>query len=192
MKNGLIELWKTSKTIFTAKDLALLWSETNKNNLKAKIAYYTQTGDLLRLRRGVFARAKDYDIKELATSIYTPSYISLETVLAENGIIFQYYGQIFVVSYLTRTIECDGKRIEIRKIKDEILANPAGIINLGKYSAATPERAFLDRLYLSSSYHFDNLHPLNWEKCFELVKIYDSRKMNERLNNYYQVYVKQK
>jgi len=69
-------------------------AENNPDNLKAKIAYYVKQGVLIRLTRGVFAKNKDYNPKELATSIYTPSYISFETVLREAGVIFQHYDTI--------------------------------------------------------------------------------------------------
>lgn len=85
------KLYESSKTILTIKDLALIWQETNQNNLKAKVAYYVKQDVLIRLTRGIFAKNKNYDLKELATSIYSPSYISFETVLREAGIIFQHY-----------------------------------------------------------------------------------------------------
>src|SRR3989339_665245 len=96
MDNTTAALYKSSKTIFTSEDLALLWQETDKDNLKAKISYYPKKGSLLRLTRGVFAKDKKYDPKELATSIYIPSYISFETALREAGMIFQHYETIFV------------------------------------------------------------------------------------------------
>jgi predicted transcriptional regulator of viral defense system len=56
---------------------------------------------------------------EIATKIYKPSYISFETVLSQSGVIFQYYSQIFVASYLTREIEVDGQKYFYRKINKE-------------------------------------------------------------------------
>ena len=74
--NLLARLYQSSKTILTTKDIALIWGETNKVNLTSKIKYYAKQGSLIRLTRGVFAKDKNYNPKELATSIYTPSYIS--------------------------------------------------------------------------------------------------------------------
>ena len=91
MDNLIAKLYQSPKTILTNKDLALIWGETNLNNLKAKIAYYVKRGVLIRLTRNVFAKDANYNAKELATSIYTPSYISFETVLREAGTIFQHY-----------------------------------------------------------------------------------------------------
>lgn len=192
MPNLLAQLYQIPKKILTTKDIALIWQETNKDRLKSKISYYVKKGDLIRLRQGIFTTNKNYPAEELATSIYTPSYISLETVFGREGMTFQYYETIFVVSYLTRSIKCDGKKIGISKIKNEVLTNSAGIINMDGYSIATKERAFLDRIYLNGNYYFDNLRPLDWKKCFELAPIYQDKKLIENLNSYYKIYAKPK
>ncbi|MEK7611435.1 MAG: hypothetical protein AAB486_03650 [Patescibacteria group bacterium] len=168
----------------TYKDLALLWQENNKNNLNAKTAYYVRRKNLIRLTRGVFAKNKDYNPKELAASIYTPSYISFETVLRDAGVIFQHYEAVFVVCRWPKTRIIDKHTITFRKIKDAVLFNPQGIISRDNYSVATQERAFLDMIYLFPDYYFDNLKSIDWEKCTELVKIYGNGQLAGRLNRY--------
>jgi hypothetical protein len=56
------------------------------------------------------------------------------------------------------------------------LTNPAGVDQEGEYSIATSERAFLDVIYRSKDYHFDNMGPLNWEKVFDILPIYENKK----------------
>ena len=90
MDSLIAKLYQSSKTILTNKDLALIWEENNKNNLNAKTAYYVKQKNLIRLTKGVFAKNKNYNLKEFTASIYTPSYISFETALRESGIIFQH------------------------------------------------------------------------------------------------------
>ena len=177
-KNFILELYKAKNTVFTTRDISLLLGETNSDILKSKINYYVKRGGLKQLRRGIYAK-DEYDIFELATRIYTPSYISLETVLQKEGVTFQYYQTIFVVSYLSREIVVDSHKIKIRKIKNSILLNPQGILTGGNYSIATNERAFLDSLYLYKSYHFDNLDILDKEKIFELVEIYKHKSLRD-------------
>lgn len=184
MDNLLLKLYQSLKTILTTKDIALIWQETDKYKLNNKIAYYAKRGNLIRLRPGIFAKSKNYDPKELGTSIYSPSYISFETVLRENGIIFQHYETVFLASYTAREIECDGHTFSYRKLKDEVLYNQAGIISKNGYGIAGKERAFLDMIYLFSNYHFDNLKGINWSKCFELVGIYKNKELAKRLNKY--------
>lgn len=184
MDNLIAKVYQSRKTILTNKDLALIWQETKPDNLKAKISYYVKRGALIRLIRGVFAKDKNYDPKELATSIYTPSYISFETVLREAGVIFQHYDTIFVAGPWPKTVIVDKTTIIFRKLKDVVLFNGAGVDNKGSYSIATPERAFLDMVYLFPKYYFDNLKPINWEKCFELVSSYNNQQLVRRLQQY--------
>lgn len=185
MDNLVVKLYQSPKTIFTNKDLALIWRETNLNNLKSKIAYYVKRKDLIRITRGVFAKDKNYNPKELANSLYLPSYISFETVLREAGIIFQHYEAIFSAGPFSKIIKVDGNIFTFRKLKDEVLFNCSGIENKGNYSIASPERAFLDMIYLFPKYYFDNLESLNKDKCFDLIKIYKNKQMAERLKKYY-------
>jgi len=188
MDNLINKIYQSSKTVLTNKDLALIWEERNKDNLKSKIAYYVKQGDINRLTRGVFAKDKNYEVKELATSIYVPSYISFETVLREAGVIFQHYDTIFVVGQQTRKVVVDKHTIAFRKLKDTVLYNPEGIISKNNYDIATTERAFLDMIYLFPKYYFDNLRSINWELCFELAKIYNNKQLIVRLNKYYKNY----
>lgn len=184
-ETGLSKILRAKNTVFTFKDISLLWRETDVNLVKRRISYYVKTGKLYPIRRGIYAKDKNYDQFELATKIYTPSYISFETVLAKAGIIFQYYEQIFIASYLSREITIDDKRYTYKKIKDSILTNNLGIEIKDNYSLATPERAFLDVIYLYKDYHFDNLSLLNRQKVFEIVPIYNSKTMEKRVQKHF-------
>jgi len=182
--NLIAKLYQSPKTILTTKDIALIWQETNTVNLLSKIKYYAKQGSLTRLTRGVFAKSNEYDIKELATSIYTPSYISFETVLREAGIIFQHHDSIFVASPYPVTKKIGNHTFVFRKLKDSVLYSALGVKTEKNYSIATPERAFLDTIYLSPKFYFDNLRSINWEVCFELAKIYDNKQLIKRLAAY--------
>lgn len=114
-----------------------------------------------------------------------PSYISLETVLSKEGVVFQHYDKIFVVSYLTREIVCDGQTYVFKKIKNPVLTNSLGIEKKENYSMAIKERAFMDILYLYKDYHFDNLASINWDVCFDLLPIYGNKAMEKKLKSYY-------
>lgn len=178
-------LLRSPKTIFSTKEVALLWTEARKNTVSGRLNKYVKAGKLIRVRRGLYTKDKNYDKLELATRIYTPSYISFETVLAKAGVIFQLYGQIFVSSYIAREIVIDSQVYSYKRIRDLILTNQAGVEAKDNYSIASTERAFLDIVYLSKDYHFDNLSPLNWEKIFEILPIYKNRSMEKRVKKYH-------
>jgi len=188
MDNSLVKLFQSSKTVFTSKELALIWNEASANNLKAKIYYYVKSKSIIRLWRGVYAKTSDFDPKELAASLYSPSYISFETVLREAGMIFQHYETIFVAGPWNKDLQIDRYKFTFRRLKKSVLYNPAGIASRDNFSIASPERAFLDMLYVSPEYYFDNLNSLNWEKCFDLVGIYDNKQLEERLKKYQKKY----
>lgn len=188
MDSLVAKIHQSSKTILTNKDLALICGENDKKNLNAKTAYYTKQKVLIRLTRGVFAKNRGYNPKELATSIYTPSYISFETVLRETGVIFQHFDTIFVASKWTKTVRIDRQIFSFRKMKDVALFNADGIFNRDHYSIATPERAFLDMIYLFPNYYFDNLSAIDWKECERLVKIYQNKQLEKRLKTYRKKY----
>lgn len=190
MGSAISKLYQSKRTVFTNKDLALLWGENDKLKLNGKTAYYVKRGALIRLTRGVFAKDKNFDPRELATSLYTPSYISFETSLREAGIIFQHYGAIFVATRWPKTVVLDKYTFTFRKLKDSVLFNPTGVVSRINYSMATPERAFLDMIYLFPNYYFDNLKSIDWEQCEEMVKIYNNEQLVKRLHRYRKTYAK--
>ena len=179
-------LLRSPQTIFSTKEVALLWGESNATVVSRRLNSYAQVGKLVRVRRALYAKDRNYNRWELATRIYTPAYISFETVLAVKGIVFQFYGNIFVASYLEREINADGQKISLVRMKDYVLSNIAGIIHKDGVAIATKERAFLDRLYVSKKYHFDNLSSLDWNKIFELLPIYRNKRLEKKVREYYQ------
>ena len=188
MKNNIIlSLYKKTQTVFTLQEIALLFPEIPYGNLKKRMSYFSKSGAIKKLSRGVYAKDK-FDILELANKVYTPSYISLETVLQKAGVIFQYYESIFAVSYVSRTVEVGGRTIVYRRMKKDVFLNKQGIEEQENVVMATPERAFLDAVFLYKNYHFDNLAPLNWDKIMELKNLYQSRAFNRRVEEYRQIY----
>ena len=137
------------------------------------------------LRRGIYAKVKRYDNYELATKIFTPVYVSFETVLAKAGVIFQFYGQIFVASYLTREISIDNQAFTFKKIKDSIVTNRVGIEAKDNRFIAMLERALLDVLYLNKDYHFDHLGNIDWDKVDAILPIYGGNRRMEYLMKKY-------
>lgn len=186
MKSLTYSLYKLPNTVFSAKDISLILREPNMGLVKSRINYYVKKGELIALRRGIYAKTFDYDKFELAAKIFTPSYISLETVLQKEGVIFQDYKSVFVVSYQTRQIEVDGQGLVFKKIKDEVLVNPLGLRREVGYFIASKERAFLDALYLYKDYYFDNLNAIDWEIIRKILPIYKNKVMAKRIKTYAQ------
>ena len=182
MENNIVlTVYKHNRTVFRLNDIALLTGEINFQSLNKKLNYHVRTGKLQNPRKGLYAKP-GYSPEELACTVYTPSYISLEYVLQKAGIVFQYDTRITSVSYLSRNIEVDRKEYRVRKIKGSILVNTMGVTTLQNgVNMASAERALLDLLYLDKEYCFDNLSPLDRERVYQLLPLYQSKALSQRV-----------
>lgn len=179
-KYDILLILRSSNTVFSFKEILLSSEEKNPLLLKRRLNYYVKIGELYHIRRGLYAKDKNYNKFELATKIFTPSYISFETVLGKAGIIFQFYGKIFVASYQSKEIVCDNQLYGFKKIKDSILTDSSGVERKENYFIASPERALLDIIYLYKNYHFDSLSALDWNKVYDILPIYGGNKRMEK------------
>ena len=169
------------RTVFTPQWLVFTCDTKERQSLRRSLMYYAKTGALLNPRKGIYAKPK-YDEQEMACALLKPSYISLEYVLARAGVIFQYSTDITCISYQTRTIEVDERSYVFHKINPMIWANMVGIEQRDNVAIATPERAFLDMMYLSAGQcYFDNLHPLNKELIRQILPTYNSQTLTKRV-----------
>jgi hypothetical protein len=175
-------LYSDARSVFRLKDVAMLTGETSLDLLKVKLNYYVRTGRLQNVRKGIYCKP-DYNREELACRIFAPAYVSLEYVLQKAGIVFQYDSRFTIVSYLSREVEIGGQIYAFRKIKNELLVSMQGVEQQGNVvTIATPERAFLDMLYLNGAMYFDNLRPLNREKIEQILPVYNSKILIKRVN----------
>lgn len=186
--NSIAKLLQTKMTIFSNEDLAIIWQITNRDYLKSKIYRLVKSGQLLRLRSGIFALDKNYDRFELANKLVVPSYIGFETILATEGVIFQYDSKIYSASRQNREIQIDDQQYLYRKIKDSVLLNKIGIKCDGIVCKAGKERALVDILYLQPTFYFDNLNNIDWDLCFDIAQIFQNKSLTRRLNKLKEVY----
>ncbi len=176
----ILSVFSDARTVFSLKDVAMLIGESDFKKLNERLNYYVRKGKLLRPRKGIYVKP-GYDPEELACTLYTPSYISLEYVLLKAGVIFQYDERITAASYLSRSVDIEGRTYAYRKIKGEILVVTQGIVQIDNVNIATPERAFLDILYLDKGYYFDNLNPLDRNLITKLLPAYNSKTLTARV-----------
>lgn len=71
--------------------------------------------------------------------------------------------------------------ISYHRIKEDIIINTIGIIRKDNVNIATPERAFLDTLYLNKDFYFDNLNPLNRLLISQIIPAYQSAALEKRV-----------
>lgn len=179
-KNFAAAIYQSEKTVFTLKELSLLLEEENFHNLKAAVNYYVKKKIIRGIRRGIYVK-ENYESFELAVKIYPPAYISFETVLFKEGLIFQYDRTITVASYLSREIQVDGYNLRYKKLKDSLLTSPRGLISNALFTIAEKERAFLDILYLNRDFYVDNTKALDKKKIFKLLPVYENLNLEKKV-----------
>ena len=179
-KNVLEVILSSSRTVFNIQSLRMLMECENSQKLTQSLHYYVREGKIGNPRRGIYTKAS-YNEQEMACSLFRPAYISLEYVLQRAGVVFQYDDAITCVSYLNRIVEIDDKSYQFRIINPELWIGMEGIEQHDNILMATPERAFLDMVYLSAgNCYFDNLHPLNKTKVKQLLPLYQSKVLTVR------------
>jgi hypothetical protein len=117
---------------------------------------WVKKGYLLKLRNGVYAFVKDRErIKgeEIATLLYQPSYLSLESALAWYGFIPEMvYARVSVTARINRTFTNVFGTFIYRHLKAELFWGYTEIkTDHGHYLLAEPEKALLDYIYLNLS-----------------------------------------
>ncbi len=152
-------LLQSEKRIFRTSDLALLWDISNRNSLLKTIERYIERGILFRIYKGLYStlpleNLQDY---EIGCAIGGPfSYISAETILVQEGIIFQDVKKITLFGKKQKRVEINNKIYLCRYLNDKYLLNRAGIVDEKGYAYATLERALLDIRYINPQFFVDN------------------------------------
>lgn len=170
MKSLLSILYTSGKTVFSNQEVRLLTQGTiSETALPSQLSRLVKNGDLLRLRMGIYA-LPSYDVLEFSSKIQVPSYISMETVLRQNGVIFQYDNTVTLASYQSKIIYASSKEVFVfRKLSDSILIRREGKIVTPKYTIATVERAFLDLCYVDKWRTYENISPIDKSKVVQLL-----------------------
>jgi len=132
--------------IFQFNHLKLL-TEMSSHSLRISLSRLKQKGLIRRICRGFYANPFNLpSLKEISSKIYQPSYISLETVLSEEGIISQVPLVLTCITLrLPRKFNTSFGTIMYHQVKKEIFM---GYKDQGGYFWAEKEKAFLDWIYL--------------------------------------------
>lgn len=173
--NNISKLINSGKTIFTKNDIRKILDFSTNFALDKFLQRTSENWILINLYYWIYW-FKKYNIYEFACKLKKTSYISFETVLQREWIVFQDYSStIFLASDDTFEKEVHWKIFKFNKLKSSILLNPLWIEYRENYMIASKERAVCDRIYLSKNYYFDNLESINLEKLEEISQIYNKR-----------------
>ena len=166
------ELLRLDQKLFHTKDLGRMWGITNLNTLYTTIKRYTQKGILTPVRKGLYATAPLDRIDPVRLGlavVHNYAYLSCETVLVREGMIFQAVQAITLVSVKSRKFEVGGGNYIVRQLNPVFLYQTIGINDSKGYLEASPERAVADMLYFNPRYHFDGADRIDW-KAVKLIQ----------------------
>ncbi len=166
-------LLSQNKKTFHASDLALLWGIDNQDTLNMTLKRFVDREILKRIHKGFYATMDldDIDSYDLGFSyLNTYSYLSLETVLARGGVIFQEVKYTTFVSSKSTTFNINKVSYKARQLKSEYLHNTIGVKKVGGHFEANLERAVADLLYYNPKYHFDNQKIIDFNKVEQVQR----------------------
>jgi predicted transcriptional regulator of viral defense system len=166
-QNRFLSIARLGLQVFHIDDLARIWGINNRNTLSTNLKRYVERGLLYRLYRGLYSIKPIEELEPLtlgSQAIHSYCYLSGETILAKEGIIFQQLAYFIFMGEKTKRFKIGDYQYYCRQLKDEFLYNDTGIDKTGKFNLASPERAVADILYFNPKYHFDNPDAINWDE----------------------------
>lgn len=152
-------LLQTDQRIFKTSDLALLWDIQNRNTLTKTIQRYIDRGILFRIYKGLYSTlpVEELNKYEVGCAIGGPfSYISAESILAKEGIIFQDIKKVTLFGKKKKEITVGNTTYLCRYLNDKFLLNRSGIKDSKGYSVATVQRALADLRHINPKFFVDN------------------------------------
>ncbi len=167
------QLLKQDQKLFHTQDLAILWGTENNNTLYTTIKRYVQKGILIPIHKGFYSTLPLSNINPFLLGIgylHSFSYVSTETVLNNEGILFQKPNYITFISNKSKKFKIENTWYHARKLNELYLYNESGIQMLDSVRIATVERAIADLIYFDPLYHFDSTEQINWKKVKKIQK----------------------
>ena len=189
------DILKFSKQVPIIQAKMLLVFEKNENILRVNIARLVKAGKLIKLKRGYYVLAQEYQSKGynkefLSTNIYYPSYISLEYALSYYQMIPE---KVYTITLLTtkRPLNLETKigNFTYHHIHKSHFWGFRNIVTPEKESSffiAEPEKAILDIFYFKSGeitlpyleeMRFQNCENLNFFKLKKYADSFNSAKI---------------
>jgi predicted transcriptional regulator of viral defense system len=164
-------LLRDSRKLYHTQDLAVLWGIDNANTLYTNIKRYVKRGLLNKIHKGFYSTVSLNAVDPVCLGIvglHRYGYVSTESILAKEGLIFQDVRYITLVSDVSERFEIAGHKFLARRMKDDYLYNEVGIIVKENVRIASVERAVADMLYFNPNYHFDAKSSIDWKKVEEI------------------------
>ncbi len=158
MKKLIKKIEKINKGYLYYSDILKL-SDLKENSLRVKLSRMVKNEELQKIGNGLYSmNINKVDYEQLSCEIYSPSYLSLEYVLAISGVLSQQPSNLTLVSLnRARKIDIDGRMIIYQHISESLWW---GYEIKDNVLIAKPEKAVIDLVYLSLNGYAD----VDWEE----------------------------
>ncbi len=169
----LSELIRLDRKLYHTNDLAVLWGIANRHNLYMTITRYIDKGVLFPVYKGLYTTVAitSLDPLELGVAInHRFTYLTTESVLSQAGIISQRVYDYTFAADRSRRISVGQWSFRYRKLKDDYLYHPVGIVSQNGVFIASTERAVADMLYFNPKYHLDIPESIDFDKVRSIQK----------------------
>jgi len=173
------------KPAFTFAEAQIVAHDQGREVLRLSLHRWASRGDLIRVRRGVYAFAdRPVSLPETIDILYPPAYMSLESALNQHGLLPDVSFELTVVTTRpTRSFETIWGRFRFHKIQRELFLGFDPETKL-----AIPEKALLDWFYFRGTRFVDapafwketrlqNLEQIRWKEGDALSKLYPQEKI---------------
>ena len=167
--------------VFTTNDFINIFA-LRPLSAAVKLTRYKNKGYLTSLKRGVYALADEApDNFRVANILYSPSYVSLETILSKEGIIPEVaYAITSITTKATREFSNGSIYYKYYRIKIDAYT---GYFKENEHLIATPEKALVDYLYFVSQGKKKlndriNISGLERDKIFYYQKLFSYSKLD--------------
>lgn len=152
------KLLSTGRKLFHTADLAVAWGIVDKNTLYTTIKRYVAKNILFPIHKGFYSLVpiNDLDPYTLGISfLHRYAYISTETVLEKEGLIFQKIYPLTLVSDISKRFTINSQAYLVRQMADKRLYSSEGLESKNGVMWANKKRAISDMLYFNPKYHLD-------------------------------------
>lgn len=164
--------------VFTLPDFRILYPEDSEATRFRKLDALVSAGELIRIKNGIYARA-DADLRSVSQRIAPEAYLSMGTVLAEEGLI----GSIPARRVWAVRPGKARNYVSALGVVEHVALSPSlcfGWEIQNGFRRATPEKAWLDAWYVvykGRRLSFDPVEDVNWTSL-------DRARWEEMLNKF--------
>ncbi len=151
---------KITYPIFTINDVLKYFSNEPENQINTQIHRLLKSGNIVSIKRGLYIFANtEVDEFVLANKIYSPSYVSMESVLNIYGVIPDIPVNVTSMTTVTpkKITSKKGVFLYSKIKKDLFFGYESKLDSSGKmyYLIASPEKALLDYIYVRKIKNLD-------------------------------------